>query len=201
MAIRQSGIAVQRRFVRLHRLDLALLVFEQHPQVIKQNGIVTAGNHRLAVDGFGFRETTGFVQQPPQVEICIEKGVITGDGLRVGFERAIGIVFLQRHASVEPVERAGRLSGERALLRGLGRVDDHPQVAGCGIALRRDLTALPPQSVIYDDMCGVQSYHDAIESAKQSAYATINADLSNLHDDEVYLKHRLTADTKKLASD
>jgi hypothetical protein len=38
--------------------------------------------------------------------------------------------------------------------------------AGCGIALRRDLTALPPQSVIYDDMCGVQSYHDAIESGK-----------------------------------
>jgi hypothetical protein len=34
---------------------------------------------------------------------------------------------------------------------------------GCGIALRRDLAAVPPQSVIYDDMCGVQQYHDAIE--------------------------------------
>jgi hypothetical protein len=35
--------------------------------------------------------------------------------------------------------------------------------AGCGVSLRRDLSGMPPGSVIYDDMCGVQAYHDAIE--------------------------------------
>jgi hypothetical protein len=38
--------------------------------------------------------------------------------------------------------------------------------SGCGIALRRDLAAVPPQSVVYDDMCGVQAYHDAIEAGQ-----------------------------------
>ena len=37
---------------------------------------------------------------------------------------------------------------------------------GCGIALRRDLAGVPPQSVVYDDMCGVQQYHDGIESGQ-----------------------------------
>jgi hypothetical protein len=39
-------------------------------------------------------------------------------------------------------------------------------VAGCGIALRRDLSAVPPQSVVYDDMCQVQPYHDALVAGK-----------------------------------
>jgi hypothetical protein len=38
--------------------------------------------------------------------------------------------------------------------------------SGCGIALRRDLAEVAPQSVVYDDMCGVQAYHDGIETGK-----------------------------------
>jgi hypothetical protein len=39
-------------------------------------------------------------------------------------------------------------------------------IAGCGVSLRRDLAGMPPGSVIYDDMCGVQPYHDAIEGGQ-----------------------------------
>jgi hypothetical protein len=34
---------------------------------------------------------------------------------------------------------------------------------GCGIAIRRDLSAVPPGQVGFDDMCGLQPYFDAIE--------------------------------------
>lgn len=33
----------------------------------------------------------------------------------------------------------------------------------CGIAIRRDLSALPAGQVGFDDMCGLQGYFDAIE--------------------------------------
>ncbi len=56
--------------------------------------------------------------------------------------------------------------------------------AGCGIALRRDLATVPPQSVVYDDMCGVQSYHDAIESGKSKGPAVlVSADMAKLDGD------------------
>jgi hypothetical protein len=35
-------------------------------------------------------------------------------------------------------------------------------VLGCGIGVGRDLSRLPPQEVIYDDLCKVQDYFDAI---------------------------------------
>jgi hypothetical protein len=34
---------------------------------------------------------------------------------------------------------------------------------GCGIAIRRDLSAVPAGQVGFDDMCGLQGYFDAIE--------------------------------------
>jgi len=34
---------------------------------------------------------------------------------------------------------------------------------GCGIAVRRDLSAVQPGQVGFDDMCGLQGYFDAIE--------------------------------------
>jgi hypothetical protein len=34
---------------------------------------------------------------------------------------------------------------------------------GCGIAIRRDLSAIPPGRVGFDDMCGLQEYFDALE--------------------------------------
>jgi hypothetical protein len=34
---------------------------------------------------------------------------------------------------------------------------------GCGIAVRRDLSAIPPGRVGFDDMCGLQGYFDALE--------------------------------------
>ena len=33
---------------------------------------------------------------------------------------------------------------------------------GCGIAIRRDLSAVPPGQVGFDDMCGLQDYFDAL---------------------------------------
>jgi hypothetical protein len=34
---------------------------------------------------------------------------------------------------------------------------------GCSIAIRRDLSAVPPGQVGFDDMCGLQEYFDALE--------------------------------------
>ena len=34
---------------------------------------------------------------------------------------------------------------------------------GCGIAIRRDLSNIPPGQVGFDDMCGLQEYFDALE--------------------------------------
>lgn len=34
---------------------------------------------------------------------------------------------------------------------------------GCGIAVQRDLSAIPPGQVGFDDMCGLQEYFDAVE--------------------------------------
>ncbi len=34
---------------------------------------------------------------------------------------------------------------------------------GCGIAVQRDLSAIPPGQVGFDDMCGLQGYFDALE--------------------------------------
>jgi hypothetical protein len=36
-------------------------------------------------------------------------------------------------------------------------------VSGCSVAIRRDLSAVPPGQVGFDDMCGVQPYFDALE--------------------------------------
>lgn len=32
----------------------------------------------------------------------------------------------------------------------------------CGIGVQRDLSRTPPREVIYDDLCGVQDYHDTL---------------------------------------
>ena len=34
--------------------------------------------------------------------------------------------------------------------------------AGCGMGVKRDLSTTPPQTVIFDDGCGVQEYHDTL---------------------------------------
>ena len=36
-------------------------------------------------------------------------------------------------------------------------------VVGCGIVVKRDLAAVPPGQVGFDDMCGLQGYFDALE--------------------------------------
>ena len=38
---------------------------------------------------------------------------------------------------------------------------------GCGIAIRRDLSTVPPGQVGFDDMCGLQEYFDALEIKSQ----------------------------------
>jgi hypothetical protein len=40
---------------------------------------------------------------------------------------------------------------------------------GCGIKLRRDLSSVRPEEVVYDDACGLQDYFDAIEARQAEA--------------------------------
>lgn len=47
--------------------------------------------------------------------------------------------------------------------------------AGCGMAVSRDLSETPPQQVIYDDMCGVQDYHDTLLLKKATPPVVSNA--------------------------
>lgn len=46
---------------------------------------------------------------------------------------------------------------------------------GCGIAIRRDLSAVPPGQVGFDDMCGLQAYFDAIEIKTSPAPRVVSA--------------------------
>jgi lambda repressor-like predicted transcriptional regulator len=46
---------------------------------------------------------------------------------------------------------------------------------GCGIAIRRDLSAIPPGQVGFDDMCGLQGYFDAIEIKTSPAPRVVSA--------------------------
>lgn len=38
---------------------------------------------------------------------------------------------------------------------------------GCGIGVGRDLSKMPPQEVVYDDVCKVQEYFDALAQGKE----------------------------------
>jgi hypothetical protein len=40
--------------------------------------------------------------------------------------------------------------------------------AGCGVTVKRDLTAVKPAEVVFDDMCGLQEYFDALKDATLS---------------------------------
>jgi hypothetical protein len=46
---------------------------------------------------------------------------------------------------------------------------------GCGIAIRRDLSAIPPGQIGFDDMCGLQGYFDAIEIKTSPAPRVVSA--------------------------
>src|SRR5436190_10480068 len=46
---------------------------------------------------------------------------------------------------------------------------------GCGIGIGRDLSQTPPQAVIYDDACKVQSYFDAVATGQEQAPAVVSA--------------------------
>src|SRR5258708_32198475 len=50
----------------------------------------------------------------------------------------------------------GRWSWGLGLIFGVG-------AAACGVGLQRDLSAIPPGQIGFDDMCGLQSYFDALE--------------------------------------
>lgn len=39
-------------------------------------------------------------------------------------------------------------------------------LAACGIGIRRDLSAIRPGRITYDDLCGLQPYFDALESPR-----------------------------------
>ncbi len=46
---------------------------------------------------------------------------------------------------------------------------------GCGIAIRRDLSTVPPGQVGFDDMCGLQEYFDALEIKTSPAPRIVSA--------------------------
>jgi hypothetical protein len=46
---------------------------------------------------------------------------------------------------------------------------------GCGIAIRRDLSNVPPGRVGFDDMCGLQEYFDALEIKTSPPPRVVNA--------------------------
>ncbi|HVZ87577.1 MAG TPA: hypothetical protein VHG72_11450, partial [Polyangia bacterium] len=52
------------------------------------------------------------------------------------------------------------MSSKRLLFVGAGLV---MLAVGCGIAVQRDLSTIPPGQVGFDDMCGLQGYFDALE--------------------------------------
>ena len=48
-------------------------------------------------------------------------------------------------------------------------------VVGCGIVVSRDLSAVPPGQVGFDDMCGLQAYFDALEIKTSPAPRVVSA--------------------------
>ena len=46
---------------------------------------------------------------------------------------------------------------------------------GCGIAIRRDLSTVPPGQVGFDDMCGLQEYFDALQIKTSPPPRIVNA--------------------------
>src|SRR6188474_879421 len=45
----------------------------------------------------------------------------------------------------------------------------------CSIGVRRDLSAVPPGQVGFDDMCGLQEYFDALETGSSKPPRVVNA--------------------------
>ena len=45
---------------------------------------------------------------------------------------------------------------------------------GCGIGVQRDLTATPAKEVVFDDVCGVQEYHDTLMMKKAEPPEVVN---------------------------
>ncbi len=41
-------------------------------------------------------------------------------------------------------------------------------LVGCGIGIQRDLSTMKPPEVVYDDVCGLQEYFDALKSPQVS---------------------------------
>jgi len=48
-------------------------------------------------------------------------------------------------------------------------------VVACGIGIRRDLSAIPPGQIGFDDVCGLQGYFDALEVKAAKAPAQVSA--------------------------
>jgi hypothetical protein len=45
----------------------------------------------------------------------------------------------------------------------------------CGIAIQRDLSAIPPGTIGFDDMCGLQDYFDSLEAKVSKAPAVVSS--------------------------
>ena len=46
--------------------------------------------------------------------------------------------------------------------------------SGCGVTVRRDLSAIPPGQVGFDDLCGLQAYFDALDAGRAAAPALVS---------------------------
>jgi hypothetical protein len=70
--------------------------------------------------------------------------------------------------------------GNRKVALSLGFAAAGIVAVGCGIAIRRDLTAVPVGQVGFDDMCGLQEYFDALEIHTSAPPRVVSAlDLEN----------------------
>lgn len=70
-------------------------------------------------------------------------------------------------------------------------------LVGCGIALQRDLHTVKPAEVVYDDMCGLQEYFDALHDLTiQPPEAVFERELAGKNDKALggRIRYRFTTD-------
>src|SRR5258706_706356 len=103
VTVREAWIAVQRSFVRFHRLVVAVQVLQQDAEVVEQQRIAAAGRDCLAINALRVGEAAGFVQEPSQVDAGAQVRRIRFECARIGFQRGPGTAALELASAVEPV--------------------------------------------------------------------------------------------------
>jgi hypothetical protein len=95
MAVRQARILAQSCTIRFHRFGLPAHVVEKDGEIVEQHRLVSVRLHRFAVDALGPVEAPHFVEQAPEVDACLQKAGVSGNGPLVRLERRLRVLFLQ----------------------------------------------------------------------------------------------------------